>query len=134
MSEKQKPRQHRQGERVDEVNQWMNPLLTMFMKQMQLQKIACNIDTPVDDPDMFYLHATACMVELAEAIQSDSRWKHMIGGKRPPNVDQEAKLDELIDAMHFLLNSVLYSGFSYVQFVEAFFKKGKVNLERQVAE
>ena len=118
-------------ERAGEVDQLMNPLMSMFMNQIRLQKLACDIDVPTDDPNMFYLHATACMVELSEAIQSDNRWKHMLGGKRPERVAPLEKLDELVDAMHFLLNAVLYSGFSYTQFVKAFFEKGKVNIERQ---
>lgn len=105
----------------------------MFRDQKQLQKLAMdkNLNLPSDMPLLFYMHATACMVELAEAIQMDTRWKASIGSKRPLSVNKEGKLLELVDAMHFLINAVLYSGFSYQNFVEAFFKKGKVNVERQ---
>lgn len=116
-----------------EVDIAINPLLQMFLKQSSLQEMACGAKLPADMPDQFYLHATACMVELAEAIQNDSRWKHMIGGKRKPEVNHSDKLEELVDAMHFLLNAVLYSGFSYSEFVKAFFDKGKVNVARQQA-
>lgn len=106
-------------------------LQAMFDKQIALQSMACNAIVPKDDPDSFYLHATACIVELSEAIQCDNRWKHMLGGKRKERVDSNAKLEELVDAMHFLINSALYSGFTCQEFAKAFFDKGKVNVERQ---
>lgn len=111
-----------------------NPLFAMFSKQKALQSLACGYDLPKDVPHAFYLHSTACIVELSEAIQCDTRWKEMIGSKRPPKVNGAAKLEELVDAMHFLLNAVLYSGYDYEDFVKAFFEKGKINVERQMTK
>lgn len=126
-----KPSQQPAEAVVDEIDIAINPLLQMFLKQAALQKLACGTQVPEDMPEQFYLHATACIIELSEAIQDDTRWKQMIGSKRPPFVDKEGKLEELVDAMHFLINAVLYSGFSYTEFVKAFFEKGKVNVSRQ---
>lgn len=111
-----------------------NVLKEMFEKQITLQNIACNTVVPNDNPEQFYLHTTACIVELCEAIQTDNRWKTMIGGKRKEKNDRDEKLYELVDAMHFLINAVLYAGFSYEDFVDAFMSKNKVNVERQIMQ
>lgn len=109
-------------------------LFEMFEKQKQLQKLAYNeqTDLPQDRPNLFYTHTTACIVELSEAIQCDTRWKEMLGSKRVPVTDSEAKLEELVDALHFLINAVLFSGYDYEEFVAMYFKKGKVNVNRQM--
>nr|DAJ99866.1 MAG TPA: NTP-PPase-like protein [Caudoviricetes sp.] len=107
-------------------------LREMFEKQISFQKLACGIDVPEDLPDKFYLQTTACIVELCEAIQTDNRWKVLIGGKRKEKNNNADKLDELVDAMHFLINAVLYSGFSYEEFVEAFKEKNIRNIKRQI--
>ena len=111
-----------------------NPLLEMFLRQQKMQAIALNEMVPKDSPVQFYLHATACMVELGEAIQCDTRWKTLIGGKRPAHVDEEDKLEELVDAFHFLINAFLFSGFGYADLVRVFDRKWAANIARQQKE
>ena len=47
-------------------------------------------------------------------------------------MNKEEKLDELVDCMAFLVNAILYSGFSAEEFSEAFRNKNIKNFERLV--
>ena len=107
-----------------------NDFKMIFDNQIQLQKKALGKNLPEDDPQQFYLHSTACTIEIGEAIQEDNRWKKMMGSKREVKLDKQAKLEELVDAQLFLVNSILFSGFTYEEFIEAYNKKMKINLER----
>lgn len=107
-----------------------NDFKLIFDNQKKLQKKALNVELPVDDPQQFYLHSTACTIEIGEAIQEDNRWKKMMGSKREIKLDKKSKLEELVDAQLFLINSILFSGFTYEEFMEAYNNKMNINLER----
>ena len=47
-----------------------------------------------------------------------------------PEVDREAYKEELVDALHLYLELVIASGISLEELVEAYLKKGDVNVER----
>lgn len=108
----------------------VDTLKIMFESQASLQKKALGLELPLDEPKQFYLHATACSIELGEAIQEDNRWKKMMGSRREQKLNREAKLEELVDAQCFLINSILYSGYTFEEFVEAYKNKNKINNER----
>lgn len=111
----------------------MDRLAEMFERQKQLQAMALGIITPVDNAELSFLSMSACMVEIGEAIQCDSRWKHMLGGKRKDACDSAAKLEELVDAQHFLINAVLLSGFDVNEFFSKFIAKNDLNKKRQTS-
>jgi predicted house-cleaning noncanonical NTP pyrophosphatase (MazG superfamily) len=47
-----------------------------------------------------------------------------------PEVDREAYLEELVDALHLYLELVIASGVSRKELVEAYLKKGRINTQR----
>lgn len=112
----------------------MSEFRKIFENQMKLQEIALNTKLPIDNPEQFYLHATASSIELAEAIQEDNRWKKLMGGKRKLRLNKEAKLEELVDAQLFLINAIMFSGFNYDEFVSKCYAKHEVNLERMLKD
>lgn len=105
-------------------------LKEMFEKQKKLQKQFLDVDLPQDIPEQFYMHAMAANVEISEAVQEDNRWKKCLGGKLNIKLNNEAKLEELVDAMHFIINSVLFSGFDYEDFVKSYEIKNNKNFNK----
>ena len=102
-----------------------------FQKQLQLVHNRCLTEIPVDDPELCWTHISAAMYELAEAVQEDNRWKTLItDGKITVRYDRAAKLEELTDAMHYLINAVLLSGCDCEEFMAAYNKKNQVLVQR----
>ena len=46
------------------------------------------------------------------------------------DVDREAYKEELVDALHLFIELVIASGISMDEMVEAYLKKGEVNMQR----
>ena len=102
-----------------------------FQKQLQLAHNRHLKAVPFDDPELCWTHISAAMYELAEAVQEDNRWKTLItDGKIKVRYDREAKLEELTDAMHYLINAVLLSGCDIQEFVDTYVRKNKTLIER----
>ena len=70
-----------------------------------------------------------CQDELHEAAQ------HLKNSKSHrateiPEIDREAFLEELVDALHLYFELVIASGISLEELVEAYLQKGRVNVDR----
>lgn len=98
----------------------------LFMMQERLQKVMFDFDLPVDSVEDFKYSVLALIGELGEVLEADKRWKNVRNGK----YDREGKLDELVDCMAFMVNMVLFSGFTAEEFNRAFATKNNRNFER----
>ena len=69
-----------------------------------------------------------CADELHEARQhlknKDHRATHF------KDIDREAYVEELVDALHFFFEIVIASGISVDELFEAYIKKGEINVQR----
>lgn len=74
---------------------------------------------PIDDVRLFSYHIQQLMSEIGEVLEADKRWKNA----RNDKFDKKAKLEELCDCMIVLINVILFSGFSFDEFMEALKKK-----------
>ena len=81
---------------------------------------------PIDDVRLFSYHIQQLMSEIGEVLEADKRWKNA----RNDKFDKKAKLEELCDCMIVLINVILFSGFSFDEFMEALKKKQEVVGER----
>ena len=100
----------------------------LFDRQSSLQLRMFNKETPIDSVEDFKYSILALIGELGEVLEADKRWKNI----RSCGCNKEEKLDELDDCMAFLVNAILYSGFSAEEFSEAFRSKNIKNFERLV--
>lgn len=98
----------------------------MFEAQKELQAEMFGYKLPEDSVEDFKYSVLALISELGEVLEADKRWKNVRTGE----VRKEEKLEELVDCMAFLVNMILFSGFSSDEFVEAFMKKNQKNFER----
>lgn len=98
----------------------------MFMMQSALQKVMFDKTTPNDSVEDFKYSVLALIGELGEVLDVDKRWKNIRGNVYM----REAKLDELVDCMAFMVNMILYSGFSSLEFSKAFSEKNAKNFKR----
>ena len=81
---------------------------------------------PIDDVRLFSYHIQQLMSEIGEVLEADKRWKNA----RNDKFDKKAKLEELCDCMIVLINVILFSGFSFDEFMEELKKKQEVVGER----
>lgn len=102
----------------------------LFELQQNLQFAMFKTETPVDSVEDFKYSILALIGELGEVLDADRRWKNIRKGA----YSREAKLDELVDCMAFLLNAILYSGYSAEEFEKAFMDKNRKNFERYYEE
>ena len=98
----------------------------LFMMQVRLQKAMFDHNLPSDSVEDFKYSVLALIGELGEVLEADKRWKNIRNGK----YDREGKLDELVDCMAFMVNMVLFSGFTAEEFNRAFVTKNNRNFER----
>lgn len=106
----------------------MDKLSDMFDRQIQLQKEMFGYQLPDDDIEGYKYSCLALIGELGEVLEADKRWKNI----RKEKYDKEGKLDELTDCMAFLINLVLFSGFTSEEFYNAFVKKNNYNFKRLI--
>lgn len=104
---------------------WLT-LEELFQMQKRLQKVMFGYELPNDSVEDFKYSVLALIGELGEVLDADKRWKNIRKGE----ANSEAKLDELVDCMAFLINMILFSGFTSSEFGEAFKKKNERNFER----
>lgn len=104
-------------------------LISLFKKQIELQKKFYDKELPNDEPEIMGQHILALVAELGEVMQEDKRWKSWC--KNPPKVDFYKKRKEIIDCFHFMINICIYSGMQAEDVYELFVEKNKVNVERQ---
>lgn len=111
----------------------MDDLKIMFEKQKLLQSVIEGFDNlPKDMPIIAHNNFSHLVSEASEIFQLDDRWKHWKSNpKFDVKKDKEAKLEEIADAFHCLINICLYSGFDEKEVFEAFIKKNDINFERQ---
>lgn len=99
---------------------------TIMNMQSRLQKQMFDYDLPNDSIEDFKYSLLGLIGELGEVLDADRRWKNIRAGK----YSREEKLDELVDCMAFLVNMILFSGYTSDEFCEAFSKKNNKNFDR----
>ena len=97
-----------------------------FMMQETLQKKMFGYEVPTDSVESFKYSILSLVGEIGEVLEADKRWKNI----RNEQYDRNNKLDELVDCMAFLINAILFSGFSEKEFSIAFKQKFLYNLRR----
>ena len=79
------------------------------------------------DKDMFKQSMLHLIAEIGEVLQADQSWK--IDGLKH-TTSREENLIEFTDVIACLVNSILYSGFTYSEFMVAYLKKSDENKRR----
>lgn len=102
----------------------------LFELQAKLQECMFETILPTDSVEDFKYSILALIGELGEVLDADRRWKNIRKGA----YDREAKLDELVDCMAFLLNAILYSGYTPEEFEKEFKRKNAKNFIRYFKE
>lgn len=102
----------------------------LFELQVKLQQCMFESTLPTDSVEDFKYSILALIGELGEVLDADRRWKNV----RKGTYNREAKLDELVDCMAFLLNAILYSGYTPEEFVREFKRKNAKNFIRYFKE
>ena len=102
----------------------------LFELQQKLQNTMFQVETPVDSVEDFKYSMLALIGELGEVLDADRRWKNIRKGA----YNREAKLDELVDCMAFLLNAILFSGYSAEELEKACKSKNEKNFIRYYDE
>ena len=102
------------------------PIKELFEEQMQLQKCMFGTTLPIDSVEDFKYSILALIGELGEVLDADRRWKNVRKGW----YNRDSKLDELVDCMAFLINAILYSGYSAEEFTQKFVSKNAKNFIR----
>lgn len=99
----------------------------VFESQQYLQKQFNEIPNVVQ----MYNSATAAMVEIGEMLQEDTRWKaYTTGSKKSPHTNRDAFIEELSDAMIYLINTAIYAGFSAEDLCKSIDAKIEKNYKR----
>lgn len=101
-------------------------LTELFEMQKNLQGQMFGKETPIDSVEDYHYSMTALVSEIGEVLSADKRWKNA----RNSYYSREEKLEELVDCMAFLINAILYSGYTPDEFYKAFVEKNKKNFER----
>ena len=101
-------------------------LTELFEMQKSLQSQMFGKETPIDSVEDYHYSMTALVSEIGEVLSADKRWKNA----RNSYYSREEKLEELVDCMAFLVNAILYSGYTPDEFYKAFVEKNKKNFER----
>lgn len=101
-------------------------LTELFEMQKNLQGQMFGKETPIDSVEDYHYSMTALVSEIGEVLSADKRWKNV----RNSYYSREEKLEELVDCMAFLINAILYSGYTPDEFYKAFVEKNKKNFER----
>ena len=101
-------------------------LTELFEMQKDLQGQMFGKETPIDSVEDYHYSMTAMVSEIGEVLSADKRWKNA----RNSYYSREEKLEELVDCMAFLINAILYSGYTPDEFYKAFVEKNKKNFER----
>lgn len=74
----------------------------------------------------------ACCQELNEAIQTTKNWKAW--KQTEVRTDEEHFREEIIDAVHFLVEALIFAGMTSEDVYNIYFKKNKVNQFRQTSK
>jgi dimeric dUTPase (all-alpha-NTP-PPase superfamily) len=96
----------------------------MLDKQQELQ------DRIGSDPktiENFRINMLAIIVELSESLQ-ETAWKPW---KKQQETDYKKLKEELVDALHFMLNLFIFAGMNAEDIFNEYMKKNKVNFKRQ---
>ena len=107
-------------------------LISLFKMQKNLQKKFYSGCLPADEPKIMGENILALVAELGEVMQEDKRWKSWC--KNPPEVNEKAKKEEIIDCIHFVINICIYSGMDAEELYMLFTSKNLVNIERQESD
>lgn len=98
----------------------------LFNKQIEIQKIAFDVNLPEHKPELVRYFALGLMSEVGEVLQADKTWKPFnVGVCNGENVKEE-----LADCYLFLMNLCLAEGFTAEQMIEMIRNKQEVVLQR----
>ena len=96
----------------------------MLDRQKMLQSRIGSDPTTIEN---FRVNMLALIVELSEAIQ-ETKWKPW---KKQGVTDYEKLKEELIDAMHFMLNLCLFAKMDAQEIFDRYMMKNNENFKRQ---
>ena len=119
-------------EKMRKIEEGMEALLSLQRKFQEEHGFDFWKESPEKRRDMFIRMLFAAIDELAEAGDEVNRWWKK--GHREPEALEKKKeeiLEELIDALHFYLGSLLILGADGKDVADAYLKKNKTNFERQ---
>lgn len=134
-----------EGDKLDQIFQGQKFLMRNYKtileeKLFQRYGVHVNLDQKVFDGGEFNLHTslgnemiykmiTAAIQELAESIQVMKNWKDWKLSEIPTDVEHFK--EEMVDALHFFIEALVFSGVTPEELYELYFKKHKVNQFRQ---
>ncbi len=104
-------------------------LRALYEMQKSFQQMMEGQELPADLPDKMHYHLSAAIVEGAEILQLDTRWKDW--KKNHKEFDKEAKAEEFADMFIFILNAMIFSDIPIDTFYDAIVNKISVNYKRQ---
>lgn len=102
---------------------------TIFDTQKEIQEMYGYIVK--ENVSLFRQNILHLFAEVGEVLQADQRWNWERIKKEN---NKEEKLIEFTDVMACLVNSILYSGFTYSEFMIAYLKKSHINKRRALKE
>lgn len=110
----------------------MMTIQTMLDAQLRLQQKSFGQDPgDLDDAgkmDWVRWNVLALQDELHEAL-AETGWKPWA---KSQHINREAYISELVDAWHFFMNLMLVVECTPEEFVEKYFEKRQINVQRQV--
>lgn len=104
----------------------------IFEKQKCFEKYMTGNNYPIDDPVMMERHLSSAVWEIGEITKCDERWKNWKKNHRP--VLRQDKLEEFADVMIFLMNALMYSGFTMQDLCLSINDKIDKNFSRQFSD
>jgi hypothetical protein len=118
------------SDRLDEMFEQQREFMKLLVEKRGFPKFP--VDITSKEGQKFLKSITHdCMGELFEANQHLKNSK----GHRATEIteiDREAYVEELVDALHFFFEIVILSGVSLDEIVDSYMKKGETNVSRIV--
>ncbi len=105
----------------------MDVLETIFKLQIELAQITTSAGYPHLKEERISVLATAMIHEAIE-LQRLTNWKWW---KKPTKFDDTRAKEEVIDLLHFLVQTSIELGMSPKEILEQYMRKNQINKERQ---
>jgi dimeric dUTPase (all-alpha-NTP-PPase superfamily) len=105
----------------------MDVLETIFKLQIELAQITTSTGYPHLKEERISVLATAMIHEAIE-LQRLTNWKWW---KKPTKFDDTRAKEEVIDLLHFLVQTSIELGMSPKEILEQYMRKNQINKERQ---
>lgn len=105
----------------------MDVLETIFKLQLELARITTSSGYPQLREERISVLATAMIHEAIE-LQRLTNWKWW---KKPTKFDDTRAKEEVIDLLHFLVQTSIELGMTPQEILEQYLRKNQINKERQ---